>query len=314
MKRRARLFSSAAMAIVGSITLLLPQNTATAATTDVVVIAAGDVGCRPESKPRPAENKCMQKATSDLVISQKPRAVLAIGDLQNQHGTLQEFQGAYDPTWGRFFDKTFPVPGNHEYDTPGAAGYFEYFGERAGDKDKGYYSFDLGDWHIVALNSTLCDKDFGGCETFRSKQVRWLRWDLAVHPNKCTLAYWHNPRFSSGRLAGSSDDTAPLWRALYDARAELVLSAHAQHYERFAPQDAGGNADRRGMRQFVVGTGGQALHPLADEREPNSVRLNNTTLGVLKLTLRSDSYSWEFVPLPGSGGYTDSGSAACRTH
>jgi acid phosphatase type 7 len=299
------------MAIVGSITLLLPQNTATAATTEVVVVAAGDVACRPGSKPRAAENKCMQKATSDLVIRQKPRAVLALGDLQNLHGTLEEFQGAYDPTWGRFLDKTFPVPGNHEYDTPGAAGYFVYFGERAGDWDKGYYSFDLGGWHIVALNSTLCDEDLGGCELLRSKQERWLRADLAAHRNKCTLAYWHNPRFSSGSFAGSSADTEPLWQALYDARAELVLSAHAQHYERFARQDAEGNADPRGMRQFVVGTGGEALHPLG-ERKPNSVRLNNTTLGVLKLTLRPDSYSWEFVPLPGSGGYTDSGTAACQ--
>lgn len=308
MKARKRLCYASAVVMVAATAATLSPGAAALPAADPVVVAAGDVACRPGRAPAPDE--CQQRATSDLVIDLQPQAVLALGDLQESAATLGEFREAYHPTWGRLFDKTYPVAGNHEYDTPGAEGYFDYFGDRAGPRGKGYYSFDLGAWHIIALNSTLCDEAFGGCGP-GSDQEQWLRADLAANPATCTLAFWHAPRFSSGHYRGSSNDTEPLWQALYEARAELVLSGHAQHYERFARQDAKGNYDSRGMRQFIVGTGGQQVHPV-DEPEPNSVGGNNTTLGVLKLTLHARSYDWQFVPLPKSGDYTDSGSAACR--
>lgn len=274
--------------------------------TDVVVAAAGDIACRPGSEP--SSGKCQQKATSDLALDMNPDAVLVLGDNQSRDGELSEYRGAYDPTWGRFLGKTHPVPGNHDYDTPHAEGYFDYFGERAGDPDKGYYSFNLGGWHLIALNSN-CD-EVGGCDA-GSAQERWLRADLAANAKRCTLAFWHAPRYSSGEYRGSSRATRDLWKVLYEAQAELVLSGHAQHYERFVRQDEDGDYDPQGMRQFVVGTGGQDLHPL-DERLGTTARRNNDTFGVLKLTLHPGSYNWEFVPVPGSGGYTDSGRAACR--
>ena len=200
-----------------------------------------------------------------------------------------------------------PAPGNHEYWTGGAAGYFEYYGAAAEDPSKGYYSFDLGRWHLIALNSN-CD-EVGGCGR-RSAQTRWLRQDLATSRARCTLAYWHHPRFSSGPH-GSSAAYREFWRALYAANADVVVVGHDHDYERFAPQNAEGLADSaRGLRELVVGTGGKSLYPF-DGRAANSEARNATTFGVLKLTLRPKSYAWRFVPVAG-GTFTDSGSAACH--
>ena len=231
---------------------------------------------------------------------------MTLGDHQYETGTLDEFQRVYSPTWGRLIDRTFPVPGNHEYD-PGAAGYYSYFGARAGDPTKGYYSFDIGAWHLIALNSEC--SFVGGCQA-GSPQETWLRADLAAHPAACTLAYWHKPRFSSGGLHPSSAAFQPLWQALYDAQADVVLSGHAHDYERFAPQAPNGAPDDvRGIRQFVVGTGGRNLQVLG-ALQPNSEVRQNTSFGVLKLVLHPTSYDWQFLPTAG-GTFTDSGSRAC---
>jgi hypothetical protein len=215
-------------------------------------------------------------------------------------GTLAQYDDYYAPNWGRFKGKTRPVPGNHDYHTNDAPGYFRYFGPRA----KGaYYSYDLGTWHLIALDGEI-GLDSG------SPQERWLRADLAAHKRRCTLAYWHEPRFSSGSEHGSDSDFAPFWRDLYAAHADIVLNGHEHNYERFAPQNPSGTADSRGIREFVVGTGGSSHYPFGTPLRTSQVR-NNTTFGVLKLTLGRGSYRWEFVPVRGSS-FHDSGSGECR--
>ena len=225
-------------------------------------------------------------------------------------GSPQEFTDCYGPTWGRHKDRIYPVPGNHEYYTGGANGYFTYFGDRATPLEPGcrkecggYYSFNYGGWHIVALNSEI--PTGAG-----SPQEQWLRADLAANPSVCTLAYWHRPRFSSGyHLSGGAQG---LWNALYDYGADIVLSGHDHDYERFAPQNPGGQLDtERGIRQFVVGTGGTNLRGLKFI-QPNSEASNTDTWGIIKFTLHPDSYDWEFLPIPGQT-WTDSGSANCVT-
>jgi hypothetical protein len=243
--------------------------------------------------------------------------VVALGDEQYCCGSLAQFTAAYDRTWGRFKAFTHPVPGNHEYATPGAAGYFDYFDGignftgPVGDRDKGYYSFDVGGWHLVALNSNCGALALGpaksGCAA-GSPQEEWLRADLAGHPSACTIAYWHHPRFSSGV---SHDAMGAIWSDLYAAGAEIALSGHDHHYERFLPQDAIGVADlKRGVAQFIVGTGGRSF---ASARLPltNSQVLRNDTFGVLELTLHVASYDWRFVPEAGKT-FTDSGSGPCH--
>ncbi len=279
---------------------------------DPVVMAAGDIACAPGSGS--TATTCQQKATSDLIVARSPAAVLPLGDLQYADGTLAQFAGSYDSSWGRVKSITRPAAGNHEYHTPGAAGYFDYFNGpgnpngRAGERTKGYYSFDIGSWHLIALNSN-CGQ-VGGCGA-GSAQEQWLRADLASHPTTCTLAYWHHPRFSSGAHHGSSSATQALWQGLYDSQAEIVLSGHDHVYERFAPQTATGAADPvQGLRQFVVGTGGKG-HYSFGAAEPNSQVRNANSFGVLALTLRANSYEWRFHPAGGSS-FSDTGSAPCH--
>lgn len=228
--------------------------------------------------------------------------IFTLGDNAYFHGSRAEYRDCYDTTWGRHKGKTFPVPGNHEYGSPGAAPYYEYFGELAsGPLGDGYYSFEVGDWHVVALNSNVAVES-------TSSQAAWLRSDLASSRARCTLAYWHHPLFTSGPN-GDTQSMREFWRILYDARAEIVLSAHDHMYERFGPQDPDGRADAaRGIRQFIVGTGGAFL------RQPVTLHPNSESriisFGVLKLTLSSDRYQWEFVPV--AGGATDGGSGVCH--
>lgn len=273
------------------------------------IAAAGDIACDPES---PAFNRgeghgleCRQKATSDL-LSTGYVGVLALGDLQYEDGSYAGFLDSYDATWGRVKAITAPVPGNHEYRTAEAKGYYRYFGVVAGVRARGYYSFDLGGWHVIALNSNC--RAVGGCDA-GSAQEQWLRADLAASQVACTLAYWHHPRFSSG-YHGSSATYRAFWQALYDAEADLVLVGHDHDYERFAPQDATGRHDReRGIREFVVGTGGRGLRPFSRVAANSEVR-DATTIGILELTLGSGSYAWRFRPAVGS--FTDSGSNRCH--
>jgi hypothetical protein len=249
-------------------------------------------------------------------------AVLPLGDDQYNHGALSAFNTVYDPTWGRYKANTYPASGNHEYDTSGAAGYYTYFGSAASPQDtnctancKGYYSYDLGTWHIIVLNSE-CDQ-VGGCNA-GSPQEQWLKADLAAHANQCTLAYWHRPLFTSGVSFGDNlADSAmhDFWEDLYDAHADLVLNAHAHIYERFAPQDPSGNADpTNGITEIVAGTGGGDHGSVTEIAANNSVVRDNTTFGVLKLTLHPTSFDWRFLPetASGNGTFTDAGSQACH--
>lgn len=238
------------------------------------------------------------EATAQVVESLRPTVVAPLGDLQYERGEASGFARSYDPTWGRFKAITRPAPGNHEYAGGRARGYFGYFGAAAAGADgRGWYSYDLGAWHVVALNS-VCSV-VGGCGE-GSPQLAWLRDDLRSTKAKCVLAYWHHPRHSSG-LHGGDPGYEPFWEALRQAGADVVLSGHDHHYERFAPV--------AGIRQFVVGTGGRSLYPVVAPL-PGSEVHNTTTFGVLALTLRDDGYDWRFVPIPGST-FQDQGSAGC---
>jgi len=232
--------------------------------------------------------------------------VFTAGDNAYENGTAAEFRDCYGPTWGAFRDRTYPAPGNHDYGTSGATGYFDYFGARAGPRGAGWYAYDLGAWRIYALNSN-CAKV--GCAA-GSEQEQWLRADLATNPRPCVLAYWHDPRFTSGPT-GNNTSVTPFWNALYEAGAEIVINGGDHDYERFAPQTPEGVADpAKGIREFVVGTGGASLRSFSTIRANSEVR-NSTTYGVIKLTLSSNTYAWQFVPA-GSGTFTDSGSGTCR--
>jgi hypothetical protein len=305
-----------------------PVITAAApAAADPVIAAAGDYGCDPSDAHYNdldgtiSPNACKQKSTSDLLIGGNFNAVLALGD-QHWCGSLAEYQQAYDPTWGRVKSITHPVPGNHEYITTGtsfptvgcdstnadAAGYFSYFGSAAGTAGQGWYSFDLGAWHLIALNSNC--GNVGGCNA-GSAQGKWLAADLAAHPSQCILAYWHIPLFSSGGRAAVN--SLPFWQQLYAAHADVVLDGHDHIYERFNPQDPKGAADpANGIREFLVGTGG-ANHTSIAAVAANSVVRDTTTFGVLALTLHPGGYSWQFEPAAGTGTFTDAGSATCHS-
>jgi hypothetical protein len=277
----------------------------------VVIGAAGDIACPPSRKRNTEEfgktNACGMDDTAKLLGTIHPDAVLTLGDHQYPSGSLIDFEAMYAKSWGAYRDITFPVPGNHEYGTPGARGYFTYFGARAGEPDKGYYSYDLGAWHLVALNSE-CD-EIGGCGD-SDPQATWLRQDLADHPRKCVLAYWHRPRFSSGTHGNSLDQDA-LWRILVAARAEVVLTGHDHDYERFVPMNADGRAEsKKGMTQFVVGTGG-ASHYRFHDPEPTSAARSTGRNGVLRLQLTTEAFAWQFLTTP-DGEILDSGNTQCH--
>jgi hypothetical protein len=255
---------------------------------------------------------CQQKATSDLLVAAQPTAVLTLGDEQYPDGSsLQTYLGSYDPTWGRLKAITHPAAGNHEYYN-GGEGYFDYFngigaaGGPAGRPGADYYSFDVGTWHFVVLDS-VCSQ-VGGCGP-GSPQETWLRADLAAHPTACTLAYWHHPRFTSTGIGWTSMDT--IWQDLYDAGVDVVLNGHIHHYERFAPQNPSGQIDPAyGVRQFIVGTGGKSQQGFPGPLLPTSEE-HATGYGVLFVTLHPNSYDWRFQPIARSGLH-DSGSYGCH--
>jgi acid phosphatase type 7 len=268
-----------------------------AAPPPATLVAAGDVAsCDSDGDERTA-----------AVVARIPGTVAVLGDSVYERGTPEEFASCYAPSWGGFRARTRPAVGNHEYGTPGAAGYFAYFGSRAGHPARGWYAYRLGEWRIVVLNSN-CGR-VGGCGP-GSPQLMWLRAELRRHRAACTLAYWHHPRFSSG-LRGPDRTVVPLWNALHAAGADVVLAGHDHHYERFAPLAPSGRVDRRrGIRQFVVGTGGRSHYPTV-RRTPGSEVRDWQTFGVLRLTLRAGAYDWRFVPVEG-GRFTDAGSGRCH--
>jgi hypothetical protein len=323
------------LAILLSVGVLGSAQSASALdSTDPVLVGAGDIA---------SCGSTGDEATARLLAGINGTVVATLGDNAYDYGTSQEFAhcydnyklpseggGVFDPTrsyyWGRYKALTKPAVGNHEYDNPGstassgASGYFGYFGNAASPTEtactvacKGYYSYDLGSWHVIVLNSN-CD-EVGGCGP-GSPQEEWLRNDLQndlqTHPSgqACTLAYWHHPRFSSGSH-GDNTLVDPFWKDLYQAGAEVVLNGHDHDYERFAPQTASGVADSaQGIREFVVGTGGKSHYAFGASRATSEVR-NSDTYGVLKLTLHASSYDWQFVPEAGKT-FSDSGSASCH--
>jgi hypothetical protein len=267
--------------------------------TDVVFVGAGDIASCSSSGDEATAN----------VLDGITGTVFTLGDNVYDNGTATEYTNCYGPSWGRHKSRTRPSPGNHEYNTTNATGYYGYFGAAAGDPSKGYYSFDLGDWHVIVLNSNL------SCAVIScapgSPQEQWLRADLAANTKACTLAYWHHPRFNSGASHGNDIDVAPFWDALYQYNADVILNGHEHVYERFAPQTPSATADPvRGIRQFTVGTGGRS-HYTFGTIQPNSEVRDGNTYGVLKLTLRATGYDWQFVPVAGAT-FTDSGSGTCH--
>ncbi len=289
---------SEALAESATARALVEERPGTSRGDGVVLVGAGDIA------------SCISdgdEATARLLDS-IGGVVFTLGDHAYEAGTPIEFAACYDPSWGRHRSRTRPSPGNHDYLTDGASGYFEYFGGAAGDPGKGYYSYTLGSWHIIVLNSN-CEA-IGGCGP-GSPQERWLRANLAAHPVICTLAYWHHARFSSGPH-GDEAAVEAFWQALYENGADVVLAGHNHVYERFAPQKPNGEPDPvRGLRQFVVGTGGVSHHKFAGRPAANSEVRNDDTFGVLKLTLRPGNYEWQFIPVAGKA-FTDSGIGRCH--
>ncbi len=229
--------------------------------------------------------------------------VFTAGDHAYPNGTAREFVECYGVSWGRHRNRTRPAPGNHDYGTPQAAPYFKYFGANAGPAGRGYYSYNLGAWHIVSLNSNPNAASWGVA------QEEWLRADLKANPSTCILAYWHHPRFSSGKTYGNQPYLAALYKILYQHGVSVLISGHEHNYERFAPQNPEGKADAKGVRQFIAGTGGAPLYRIGAVK-PNSEVRNGSSHGVLMFTLQASNYDWEFRPVAGQS-FRDRGSAGC---
>jgi hypothetical protein len=317
----SRLITVAAVSIVAFLAVVAGSGPAASAS-DPTVVAVGDIACQSFSQSD-GEGACRSDEVADLVTRLDPDRFLPLGDLQYSKGTLDEFQRVYDVQFGHLRGISRPAPGNHEYLTPGAAGYFAYWGSVAAPP-AGYYSFDLGAWHIVSLNSEICG-DPPGCGP-GSPQYEWLRADLADHPTQCTLAYQHHPRYDwrTWQKFVDSESDSPnggseveryidLWDLMDRAGVDVLLVGHNHLYHRWAPQDAFGNRDRDGIRQFTVGTGGRSLYPLGKKPRPaNLLAVQNKAFGVLELTLHATSYDYRWVGLPNDPAFRDAGSFACR--
>ena len=300
-RRRAGVVAvPAVLLVLALLPVLAGAPSAAAASGDIVVAAAGDIigTC--------SGSGCDYQKVGDVIRASGATRVLALGDISNNSGAASDYTGRFQTAWGSFKSAISPVPGNHDYGTPNAANYFSYFGAAA-HPPNGYYSLDLGSWHVVALNSN-CAK-VGGCAA-GSLQETWLRTDLASDTSPCTLAFWHHPRYSSGH-DGDNVFMKDLYADLYAHGADIVLSGHSHDYERFAPQDNASRLDTaHGIAQFVVGTGG-AFFTGFGATKPNSLTRQNTAMGALVLTLHSGSYNWRFAPIAGAS-FTDSGSATCH--
>jgi hypothetical protein len=316
MRRIMIVLSALVVCAAASTVGLVASVPRAAAATDPVVAAAGDIACAPPGTR--TASKCHQAATADLLAGAD--AVLPIGDEQYNCGQLSAFNQVYDASWGQYKSVSNPAVGDNEYagngcSTPGASGYFTYFGDRASPREpgctincQGYYSYDVGSWHVVALNSECTQPGVGGCSA-SSPQTQWLKADLAAHPNTCTLAYFHRPYFSD--KGGTIAKVKQLFTALYNGGADVLLVGHQHIYERFRPQSPSGAAATNGVRQFIVGTGGRSQTTPASPPPAGSEKQNSGTFGVLKLTLHPTSYDFQFVPEAGKT-FTDTGTQACH--
>jgi acid phosphatase type 7 len=261
---------------------------ASAAGTSVIVIGAGDIS---------SCNNTNDSKTAQLLGLMTPNVVFTLGDNAYEKGTLTEYKNCYNPAWGVWKSRTKPVPGNHEYETSGATGYYGYFGVPQ------YYAYNTGEWRVYALNSEIDT-------SATSAQAQWLKKDLAANPKACVMAYWHRARWSSGSDHGSDSKTQPLWAILYDAKADLVLTGHSHNYERFAPMDKSGKAVSVGLQEIVIGTGGMSHDGFGTVLSASRAR-NGNTFGVLRLYLSPDRYSWRFLPVSGQT-YSDTGTIMCH--
>jgi hypothetical protein len=258
------------------------------------IVAAGDIARKEPAPP--------QRKTARLIRRIDPVAVLTLGDNQYPDGTLRQYRHSYDLTWGRFKGRTYPSPGNHDYHTPRAAGYFKYFGRRAHRGSGGMYSFNLGRWHLVSINSRT--------GRISDRKLRWVRRDLRKNRDRCELAYWHHPRWTSGSRHRPDPHMARLWRVLYRRGVDVVLNGHEHSYERFALMNpAGALAPRRGIREFVVGTGGGHLYPMGTPTFGSQKRIDDR-FGVLRMVLRPRSYRWRFIAVDGA--VLDKGRHGCH--
>lgn len=293
------MFSLISVILIPFVCALLSAGTALATgKDDPVLVGAGDIA------------QCWLGRVSWFTGAEATAALLdhidgtvfTAGDNVYADGTAQEFRDCYHSTWGRHKARTRPSPGNHDYNSPDAGPYYAYFGDQAGVPGRGYYSYDLGAWHLISLNSNVAAEA-------GSAQEQWLRQDLTAHKVNCTLVYWHHPLFSSGKH-GNNPRMRAIWQVLYEFGVDVVINGHDHSYERFAPQNPEGGADaKRGIRQFVVGTGGARLREFGTVRANSEIR-NSATWGVLKLALHTTGYDWEFIPVMG-GTFSDAGSAVC---
>lgn len=284
------------MALMTSAACELPGGTDTDDDAIATLVGAGDIS-RCEDPDRDDE------ATAKL-LDTIPGTVITLGDNTYPRGTAQEFAECYHPTWGRHLDRTRPAVGNHEYETAGAAPYFNYFGPAAGDPDKGYYNYEAGAWHVIVLNSEI---DMGE----GSEQHGWLRGVLDEPSNRCTLAYWHRPRFNYGSIS-DSPDLGDVWLTLYEAGVDVVLNGHEHNYQRYPPQTPAGEPDSEyGIQQFIVGTGGGDIEPVTNPYVDGSILTGQGAAGVIVLTLRPDAYEWTFAPIEGKT-FTDTGQHSCH--
>jgi len=290
--------SMASAMVLACMAALLTAVPGATQTQTVTLVGAGDIaGCDFKHDSKTAR-----------LLGRIPATVFTLGDSVYPDGTRKQFRDCYDPTWGKYKKRTRPSVGNRDYETSGAEPYFDYFGWRAGKPSRGYYSYDLGAWHIVALNSNC--KEVGGCE-WRSAQGHWLRRDLDRHRARCTLAYFHHPLYASGS-GYDSPEVKPFWHILYNHHAEVILNGHAHRYERFARiKPSGARSLAKGIRQFIVGTGGAPGEFQHGSDEPRVQAKKTGAPGVLKLELGSGFYHWKFVPVAGRN-YTDSGRARCH--
>jgi len=264
-----------------------------------VIFAVGDMAGHADDNPG---SQATAKLMTSLIAGNPGAEVLLLGDNAYADGKKQEYDDFYLPFWGEsaLGSRVRPCPGNHDYHTKNASDYFAHFGKQAGpDAVRGYYSFDIGAWHVVSLNT---ERDYKK----GSEQLKFLKDDLTAHAAMPTIAFFHRPRFGSGGH-GDSDNPEAFWDVLFSHHVEIALCGHAHHYERFAPQTPGQKPDAKGIRQFIVGTGGRGLvaPKPPHRRKPNSEVADGETFGILKLTLSAHAYEWEFIPTPGGGGFTD---------
>jgi hypothetical protein len=295
--------------LFGVIAIFVAMAPPASPATSPVMVAAGDIACAPGSVR--TATTCNQAQTAALIGKLNPGYVAPLGDLVYPAGTQPGFSNSYGPTWGEYKSITRPVPGNHEYGTAGASGYFGYFGSRATPLQptctadcKGYYSYSTGSWHVVALN-TRCSETTGSCADFTA-QAAWLDQDLTAHPAKCTLAYMHNPLFSGG--FGATSQVKVLWNVLHKHGADLVITGHAHNYQRFVPQTPGGTATAAGITELIAGTGGASLQTLTTTK--NQVAHINHTFGVVRLVLDAGGWTSSFIPI--SGAALDPASGKCH--